>query len=225
MEAPYLMDMRRIGLVIMTIALVGAAMSCDRDSRPDAQAVAAAGEVVQQKGTEAGAADQPGEEADEDSDEKGEKKYYYSPFAVELESETFDVVSFKDVGIGRSNPRPNDPILEAISQSFLYEVRAHDKVGYDGEVVYDKTLLDPSNHLHCEKDHLYVDVWRAEGPDRWGYSMWSGCSQAGQFEWKEIELDGDPDKKSLVEEVTPLGRSIADSLAKASEDNCFTRSC
>ncbi|MGM0556422.1 MAG: hypothetical protein ACQEVA_08610 [Myxococcota bacterium] len=171
--------------------------------------------------------DQPTEqnEAERAGSEGGEEpEHYYSPFVVHLDAEKFDTVSFKDVGLGRAQPTPEDPLLETISQAFVYEVGNHTDLNYQGEVVYDQRILDPSNHLYCGDRHLYVDVWRADGPRRWGYSLWSGCGESDNFAWEEVEIAVDPNAP-LTDEVSPLAESIAERLAEADSRNCFTKTC
>jgi hypothetical protein len=199
--------------------------ACERGQRSDdvsrnVEGVAEAAAAEQAKPSEKPEVDD--NQVDKQAD--SESKFYYSPFVVHLEADRFDTVSFKDVGLGRDEPTPQDAVLEAISQAFLYEVGNHTDLNYQGEVVYDERILDPANHLYCGDRHLYVDVWRAEGPKRWGYSLWSGCGEADNFAWEEVEIDVSEDAP-LTDEVSPLARSIAERLAKADSENCFTKTC
>ncbi|QDG54299.1 hypothetical protein FIV42_27200 [Persicimonas caeni] len=151
------------------------------------------------------------------------KSYYYSPFVVKLAGGKFDTVSFKDVGLDRESTDANDPLLETISHSFARKVAAHKVLGYQAEVMYDEEILDPSNHLYCGLNHLYVDIWQSSSPKRWGYSLWSGCGELDNFAWKEVpDTVADEDLTLYVE---PLTSHIVDSLAEAARSNCFQKSC
>lgn len=166
----------------------------------------------------------PGDEQPSKEDKApGEKSYYYSPFVVKLGGGHFDTVSFKDVGLARESKEANDPLLEVISQSFALKVNQHEALGYDTEVTYDEQLLDPANHLSCGLNHLYIDVWQSSSPDRWGYSLWSGCGEFDNFAWKEVPATaGDED---LTQHVEPLTSHIVESLAEAAKSKCFQKTC
>ena len=86
------------------------------------------------------------------------------------------------------------------------------------------TILDPSNHLACGSDHLYVDVWQSDAPKRWGYSLWSGCGEDDNFAWKEISYEpsvaGD-----LSHDVKPLAQSIVASIREANARGCYQKTC
>lgn len=205
-------------LQITTLALLiaVAGVACDKNVEP---------------GKLAATAQKPGEQLIERGDdlepkmgaEKAPAQYHYSPFVVHLEGSPFAEVSFKDVGLARPNPTPTDPLLEAISESFAYKIREHGTFGGDSQVVYDERILDPDNHLFCGSNHLYVDVWHSQSPDRWGYSLWSGCGEGDNFAWKEVPATGDA--KDLPDQVEPLTSSIVESLAEASANNCFQKTC
>lgn len=214
----YLQSVSIAAVALMALTSVG----CDRGQRSD-RVTANVDNVVEDP------ADDPTNAAEEEQDDgkanaDDDEEFYYSPFVVHLDSKQFDTVSFKDVGLDREAPAPHDPLLETISQAFVYEVGNHTDLNYEGEVVYDERILDPSNHLYCGERHLYIDVWRAESPDRWGYSMWSGCGESDNFAWEEVEVDVDQNT-SLTDEVSPLAESIAERLAEAEESNCFTKTC
>ncbi len=161
----------------------------------------------------------------EESDKKGSQddKYFHSPFVVALGGGEFDTVTFKDVGLPRDGDGPDEMLLEVISESFAQQIMARSDFDYDASVAYDAEVLEPSNHLHCELDHLYIDVWQSSSPERWGYSLWSGCSERQNFAWREIPAPADD--SDLTNWVEPLTESITDTLAEASERGCFQKSC
>jgi hypothetical protein len=149
--------------------------------------------------------------------------YYYSPFVVKLNGADFDTVSFKDVGLDRETTDPNDPLFEVIAASFAYEISKRNSLDYEAQVIYDEEILDPGNHLYCGTNHLYVDVWKSSSPDRWGFSMWSGCGEIDNFAWKEVP-DTSPSDDPTVH-VEPLTAGIVEALADAAKSNCFQKSC
>ena len=149
----------------------------------------------------------------------------YSPFGVELaESAQFDLISFKDVGLQPPESASRKLLFEAVAQSIAYQLKVDATFDVQPRVIYDEALADPNNHTYCEKDRLYVDIWHGTSPERWGYSLWSGCSEAQQFAWREIEDERAVSAK-LDEAVEPLARGIVDSLAEAAENGCYRRAC
>ena len=159
------------------------------------------------------------------ADESDKADAHYSPFGVKLANgEHFHIISFKDVGLRRENPQPNDPLLETIAQSLAYQLQVADGMQLSPHVVYEEDLADPKEHVKCEANHLYVDVWRSHSPDRWGYSLWSGCSMEGQFAWKEVPAETDPEE-DMKKAVEPLTEGIVDSLADARQKGCFQKTC
>jgi hypothetical protein len=154
---------------------------------------------------------------------KANDEFFYSPFVVKLEGGPFDTVSFKDVGLKRESKDPDDPLLEILSESLVYEFSQQDALDYEARVVYDPKILDVSNHLYCGANHLYIDVWHSSSPDRWGFSLWSGCSDIDNFAWIEV-----PDTRSAADltlHVEPLTAGIVNELAKAAASNCFQKTC
>lgn len=148
--------------------------------------------------------------------------YFYSPFVVSLAgSHHFKQVSFKDVGLKRTEPGPNDPLLEVIAESLAFHL-SESQLNVQAQVSYDESILDPSNHVACGGDHLYVDIWRS-GDDRLGYSLWSGCGDNDNFAWKEVPATFEP--SDLASVVEPLAASITESLARATKNSCFQKSC
>lgn len=151
---------------------------------------------------------------------------YYSPFVVTGEGDlSFEEVTFTDVGLSAPDTGPVDRIvLEAIAESVAYELAAHDGLEFDAQVRFDEALIDPENHLYCDSDHIYVALWRGYDPERWGYSLWSGCHEGQQFEWKEID---DPFSEDVdpVTWVEPLAESIVESIDEAHADDCFVAEC
>jgi len=150
---------------------------------------------------------------------------YYSPFAIRTEAEKFEVISFKDVGLDRSNPEPTDAVFEAIAQSLAYHMKSREELQFEPRVFHDESLADPSQHTHCDIHRVYVDLWRSESPDRWGYSLWSGCSESTKFAMDEVPMEKFPESADVGAAVEPLTDDIADSLSAAVENDCFSRSC
>lgn len=150
---------------------------------------------------------------------------HYSAFGIRLQNgEKFKIISFKDVGLGRKDPQPSDKLLETIAQSLAYQLQLDQTLNLEPVVFYDTSLADPAEHKYCEKDRLYVDVWRGRSPSRWGYSLWSGCSMRQRFEWREVETDL-ASSEEVDEAVEPLTEGIVQSLSEATESNCFQKTC
>ena len=168
--------------------------------------------------------DEPGHSESESETEPGEE--YHSPFFIEGQGELdFETVTFTDVGLNAPEGGPADTfVLEAIAESLAYELAATGEFDYQGQVKYDEKLADPDSHLYCDREHLYVALWRGYEPDRWGYSLWSGCHEQQKFEWEELpdEVGEDADAVTWVE---PLTESIVDSVAEAHEEQCFSAKC
>lgn len=135
----------------------------------------------------------------------------------------FNEITFKDVGLSRASSDPNDLMLEAIAESVSYSLQVEPQLGVSQSLVhYDAALADPANHASCDLNHLYVDVWN--GSDRWGYSLWSGCSESDNFAWEEVLIPGDR-SQHIADRVVPLGESIAQTLAEAHQRDCYTAHC
>jgi len=144
----------------------------------------------------------------------------YSPFAIRLDGhQTFDVVTFKDV-----SQRANDPALqvdELMAEAFSLALR-ESHPGVLTEVVYEAGLLDPGNHVFCDRRHLYVDFWRTSASGKWGYSLWSGCGEDDRFAWSEV--DG-PAAYGLAEQIEVVVEAISRRLAVADRSACHRRQC
>lgn len=193
-------------IVLFALLVVWPVVGCDRD-------------VPSPEREQQGARE---DEADEE--ETDDEEYFYSPFVLDLEGGEFDTVSFKDVGLQRDGGEPDERLLEVVAESLAYEFAARqDELGYVAEVGYDEKMADPSNHVHCGLNHLYVDLWQSEAPDRWGYSLWSGCSEMDKF--ASEELPEESEKGDLTAQVAPLTASIVDSLAEASSEECYQKTC
>lgn len=150
----------------------------------------------------------------------------YSPFVLRVEQgSVFKKISFKDVGFKlREDEAEARAVYEVIAESLAQELSGEVKLQLAAEVAYDEAILDPNNHVACGSDHLYVDVWRSKQPERWGYSLWSGCGEDDNFAWREIKVEGqvagDP-----IEEVRPLTRGIVEALSTAVERGCYQKTC
>ncbi|MBA2662624.1 MAG: hypothetical protein H0U74_10045 [Bradymonadaceae bacterium] len=156
-----------------------------------------------------------------------EREHYYSPFLITSDSDTvFKTISFTDVGISQPMPGPVDTtLLETIAESLAKHLAASEQLHFTPQVHYDPALVDPQNHLFCEEHHLYVAVWRGFAPDRWGYSLWSGCNEEHQFAWKEVVMPPKAEGDDLISSVTPLTESIVESLSEATRKSCYLAKC
>ena len=155
-----------------------------------------------------------------------EREHHYSPFMLTAsDASIFKTITFTDVGLKQPEPGPVDPVLlETIAESLAQTIAEHEVLDFTPEVAYDERLLDPQSHLFCEEHHLYIALWRGYDPDRWGYSLWSGCNEEHQFAWKEVVETPSADT-DLVSAVEPLTESIADTLAEATRKRCFLAKC
>ncbi|MCG8555492.1 MAG: hypothetical protein MJD61_09435 [Proteobacteria bacterium] len=128
----------------------------------------------------------------------------------------YDVISFKDVGLELQSSE-QQLVYETIAESLSLELPA----AHGGKVVaqarFSPALDKHADHLDCEGRHVYVDMWRPGGRG-WGYSLWSGCSEASNFAWEELP-------RSDASRIEQLTRPIATSLEQATRTACFTRHC
>ena len=142
----------------------------------------------------------------------------YSPFVVQMSVELpFDRVSFKDVGMS-VDPDERAYVYEEVAQSVAASLSADPELPLSSEVLYSEAVADPDHHLACGAHQIYVDVWAPQGVERWGYSLWSGCSEEDRFAFEEIDRED-------ARDVDALGRGIAAALRRAVETRCFVRSC
>lgn len=148
----------------------------------------------------------------------------YSPYGVRVfENSHFDVVTFKDVGVSHfSNDR--SPLLESIAVSLATNMSIDPTMPYRAHLVHNEKFADPDSHVYCDMNHIYVDLWTATAPDRFGYSLWSGCNETDQFAWEELpmKISGTTEYFTAVEVLT--GR-IADKIRDADHRDCFTQTC
>lgn len=151
-------------------------------------------------------------------------KYAYSPFVLRITSHRiFRTVSFKDVGSHLGHKDAN-VVYEALADALALEVNTIPELSMVSNVAYDASNLDPSNHLSCGADKIYVDFWRAKSPERWGYSLWSGCGEDDNFAWKEIAYTPSK-KKDLIKDLKPLAQGIVSSLKDAHTNSCYQKMC
>jgi hypothetical protein len=201
------------GLALVVATFLGSG-ACDRDTAATSASANPAETHQNQQQDEAASAQ------DAEKDENP-----YSPFGVQLgNGETFELISFKDVGLKTDPSTSRKMLFEAVAQSIAYQLKVDDQFDLQPRVIYDEALADPNNHTFCEKNRLYVDIWHGTSPERWGYSLWSGCSESQQFAWKEIE-DERAISKELNAAVEPLANGIVESLAKAAEEDCYRQAC
>jgi len=166
----------------------------------------------------------------DDTAEDGAKKEQdsaepvYSPFALRLDGmDGFDVISFKSLGLIEPIGGTKGLVLEALAASLRRELEAHADLSVKAAVYHDESLTKPESHRSCEMRHIYVDVWHSSSPERLGYSLWAGCNERSRFAWREIPSDGD--NKSIVDQLTPMTRDMADKIATATASDCFQRFC
>lgn len=156
-----------------------------------------------------------------------EREHYYSPYYLTGEGElAFETISFTDVGMSQPEPGPVDPfLLETIAESLAYKLIEHEGLNFTPVVKHDPSLTDPSAHLFCEEHHLYIALWRGYEPERWGYSLWSGCEEHHEFAWEEVPDPAEEGVEDLLIRVEPLTASIAAQIEKAHKRNCYTSHC
>jgi hypothetical protein len=142
----------------------------------------------------------------------------YSPFVLQMSTELpFGRISFKDVGMSVA-PEHRRFVYEEMAQSLALELASDEALPMSSEVQYSEAAADPAAHLACGVDQISVDVWSPEGTERWGYSLWSGCSEDDRFALEEVKRESEDD-------VDALARGIAGALRRAVEAGCFIRHC
>jgi len=217
--------MRFLTIIITSFSLA-LSMGCQSAEKmaavpkADAPAVQRAASAAPAAMIEAPAAKKVAPEAEEAG--AGGHEFNYSPFVLRLEGSHFDLVSFKDVGM-HVGDEDAEIVYETIAESLAMSLAEDEGLGIQAEVAYDEGILDPKNHVACGATQLYVDVWRNAEAAKWGFSLWSGCSEDDKFAWKELEYeskDADP-----IEQIAPLTKSITHTLRKASEAECFQKAC
>lgn len=142
----------------------------------------------------------------------------YSPFVLQMSTELpFQRISMKDVGMSIA-PRQRNEVYEHVAMSLSTALAADAELPMSSEVLYSAEDADPASHLACGYQRVYVDLWQPQGQERWGFSLWSGCSEEDEFAHREVQRQGPDD-------VDALTRSIAHALRKAVQTRCFTQSC
>ena len=142
----------------------------------------------------------------------------YSPFVLQMSTELpFSSISFKDVGMSVA-PAHRALVYEEVAESVALALASDPELPMSSEVLYSEDAADPSSHTACGNAHIYVDVWAPAGHERWGYSLWSGCSEADRFAWHEVD-------RETSQDIDALARGIASSLKQAVRTKCFVRSC
>lgn len=142
----------------------------------------------------------------------------YSPFVLQMSTELpFQLISFKDVGMS-IDPAHRALVYEEVAQSLSMALAHDEELPMSSEVLYSEEVADPEHHLACGVEQIYVDLWTPQDDERWGYSLWSGCSEDQRFAWREVE-------RSSPDDVDALARDIAVTLRSAVARGCFTRRC
>ncbi len=161
-----------------------------------------------------------------ESEEPEPSEEYHSPFVIRADGDfQFEKVTFTDVGLASPASGPAEQfVLEAIAESLAYEFNQRESFDFDSGVEYEESLRDPDNHLFCDRQHLYVALWRGYEPERWGYSLWSGCHEQQKFAWEEVP-DRVDEASDILTRVEPLTESIVDDVEAAVDENCFSKVC
>lgn len=167
------------------------------------------------------------EEKLEASETESEEIHYYSPYYLTGEGDlVFRTITYTDVGIRQPGEGPVDPeVLEAFSEALAGRLMAMEGIEYDVEVKHDPSQADPSEHLFCEGEHLYIALWHGYEPERWGFSLWSGCEAHHEFAWEEIEDPLERGVEDLSERLAPLVDRIAAKVEEAHHTGCYLTSC
>lgn len=109
----------------------------------------------------------------------------YSPFAVRIEGGFWiGTISFKDVGLRLAEEDARALVHETLAEAVAERLSARHAARLD----FDPLVADPRWHTMCAGRHLYVDVWQASHPPRFGYSLWSGCGADDRLAWEEFPL-------------------------------------
>ncbi len=143
----------------------------------------------------------------------------YSPFVVQLTGGQVENISFKDVGLSFGDEA--SAVYEAMANALASEIVAESALPWTAQMTYEPAVMDPANHVFCGDRHVYVDLWRSESPERWGYSLWSGCGEESQFAWEEVTTAD----AAWMNNVTPVAQAITADLSDAHETGCFVRTC
>lgn len=217
--------MNRLVFISAVLAMSAGIAACDAP-KANVSADAVSVDAAQRpKGAPAAAA--RGSASKEVAAKEAKKKpsFHYSPFVLKVSSQesVFKTISFKDVGVHGLADAERDVLYETIAESLAYKLSQAQDLSMTSRVVYDEEILDPNNHLACGSHHLYVDIWRSS-KTRWGYSLWSGCGEDDNFEWKELSVD-EVEVGDLVEEVNPLTKGIVESLRAANARGCYQKTC
>ncbi|MEO1228304.1 MAG: hypothetical protein AAFZ18_05305 [Myxococcota bacterium] len=142
----------------------------------------------------------------------------YSPYVLQMSAELpFQRISMKDVGMS-VDPSHREQVYEEVAMSLSVALAQDPEIPMSSEVLYSEEVKDPASHLACGMAQIYVDVWAPRGTERWGYSLWSGCSEEDRFARHEVN-------RRDAQDVDALTRSIAHSLRHAVATRCFVREC
>jgi len=146
----------------------------------------------------------------------------YSPFVLKVSGQAvlFEQITFKDVGMSVA-PEDRAFVYEAIAETLSSQLAEDTEMSLDVRVIYSEDITDPAFHRACGANQVYVDLWHDASSPKWGYSLWSGCSEEARFAWRELGTS-EADPATTVE---PLAHEIAADLAKAVATGCFTARC
>lgn len=162
-----------------------------------------------------------------EQDEENERPHYYSPYFLEGQGDlAFQTISFTDVGLSPLKEGPVDGfILETIAESLAYTIIEHEELNFTPQVKHDLRLADPTQHLFCEEHHLYIALWRGFEPERWGFSLWSGCEDYHEFAWEEVVDPLEEGEEDILNRVEPLTARIVEKIEQAHRQGCYTSMC
>lgn len=148
----------------------------------------------------------------------------YSPFAIQVDGLfPFDVVTVQDVGLHLAEGLDHG-LYEAISQALSITLGSSEFLEVTANVSYVEDIADPSRHEFCDSDHLYVALWHGTHPDKWGFSLWSGCGELDEFAWHEFESDIDSGEIPF-DSIERLASEIVSAVENAARTQCFQKRC
>lgn len=188
------------------------------DPRPAAFALAG----LLAAGTLLAGCERPPEEAAASSEVEVQHGPFFPPWVLDVQGAglPFDAISFKDAGMTQVQPPDRPEVYESIARALAAELEA----GGDLRATARHSAVEarPEGHLHCAPRHIYVDYWQSARPARWGFALWSGCTDEQRFARHELPVPAGADDAAMI---TELSRSIAQTLRQALRTGCFTRGC
>ncbi len=153
-----------------------------------------------------------------------ERAKRYSPFAIRVEgSFPFDVVTVQDVGLHLTDGL-DQGLYEAISQAISIALDGNEFFEVRANMFYVEDVSNPTHHEFCDSDHLYVALWHGTHPDKWGFSLWSGCGELDEFAWREFEAALGVSEIPF-DSIETLAAEIVSAVETAARTQCFQKRC